>query len=144
MAPDEVAVPAHPGPPPPGTEVHAVTVLYDAGCSLCRGARAWLERQPQRVPLRFVAAGSPEARERFFFLDPRQTLQELTVVADGGEVYVGAKAWVVCLWALRGRTGLARHLSSPAALPAARHLVTFVSRHRRSSGTYGDRCDRAG
>jgi predicted DCC family thiol-disulfide oxidoreductase YuxK len=121
--------------------VQRVTVLYDARCNLCRTARAWLERQPQLVPLEFLAAGSQEARTRYPFLDPAMTLEDLTVVGDGGEVWVGAKAWVVCLWALDGKRGLARRLSSPALMPRARAVVSFVSRHRRSLGTYGEACD---
>ncbi len=118
-----------------------VTVLYDARCNLCRTARAWLERQVQVVPLEFLAAASPEARVRYPFLDPAMTLEDLTVVGDGGEVWVGAKAWVVCLWALEGKRGLAQRLSSPALMPRARAVVTFVSRHRRSLSTYGEPCD---
>ena len=121
--------------------VERVTVLYDARCNLCRTARAWLERQAQVVPLEFLPAASPEARERYPFLDPALTLEDLTVVGDGGEVWVGAKAWVVCLWALEGKRGLAHRLSSPALMPRARAVVTFVSRHRRSFGTYGEACD---
>ena len=118
-----------------------ITVLYDDRCNLCRTARTWLERQRQIVPLEFVAASSPEALERFPFLDPAQTLEDLTVVGDGGEVWVGAKAWVVCLWALEGKRGLAQRLSTPALMPKARVLVSFVSRHRRFLGTYGEPCD---
>ena len=118
-----------------------VTVLYDARCNLCRTASAWLERQVQAVPLQFLPAGSPEAQQRYPFLDPSMTLEDLTVVGDGGEVWVGAKAWVVCLWALEGRQGVAQRLSSPALMPRARALVAFVSRHRSAFGTYGEPCD---
>ena len=118
-----------------------VTVLYDERCNLCRAARAWLERQPQLVPLEFLPAASEQAQRRFPFLDPRLTLEDLTVVGDGGEVWVGAKAWVVCLWALEGKRGLAQRLSAPALMPRARAVVSFVSRHRRALGTYGEACD---
>ena len=120
--------------------VSRVTVLYDARCQLCRAARAWLERQPQLVPLEFLPATSAEARRRYPFLDPELTLEDLTVVGDGGEVWVGAKAWVVCLWALEGKRGLAQRLSTPALMPRARSVVGFVSRHRRSVGTWGEPC----
>ncbi len=118
-----------------------VTVLYDARCNLCRTARAWLERQPQLVPLEFLAAASADAQYRFPFLDPTMTLEDLTVVGDGGEVWVGAKAWVVCLWALEGKRGLAQRLSTPGVMSRARVVVSFVSRHRQSIGTYGEPCD---
>lgn len=124
-------------------DIQGFTVLYDAQCSLCRRAREWLERQPQLVPLEFVAAASPEARTRFPFLGPEKTLEDLTVVGKG-EVWVGAKAWVVCLWALDGKRGLAQRLSTPALMPKAKAVVDFVSRHRRSLGTYSDACDSPG
>jgi hypothetical protein len=88
-----------------------------------------------------VPAASDEAKTRFPFLDPKTTLDEMTVVGDNGEVWVGAKAWVVCLWALEGKRGLAHRLGSPAMMPKARAIVSFVSRHRLALGTYGEACD---
>ena len=123
--------------------VQQLTVLYDASCNLCRAARAWLEHQPQLVPLEFVAAASKEARKRYPLLDPKATLEDLTVVSDGGEVWSGPKAWLVCLWALEGKRGLAQRLSTPALMPKARAVVGFVSRHRRWLGTYGEDYDHA-
>ena len=124
-----------------GGGVQHVTVLYDARCNLCRTARGWLERQPQLVPLEFLPVVSPEAQRRFPLLDPATALEDLTVVGDGGEVWVGAKAWVVCLWALDGKRGLAHRLASPAMMPRARAVVAFGSHHRRLLGTYGEACD---
>ncbi len=120
--------------------VRQVTVLYDASCNLCRTARAWIERQPHAVAVEFLPAGCEEARRRYPLLDPQQALEDLTVVSDAGEVWVGAKAWVVCLWALQGRQALARRLSAPAVMPKARAVVAFVSRHRKAFGSYGDSC----
>ncbi len=124
----------------PQVPVRRVTVLYDASCNLCRTARAWIERQRHAVAIEFLPASSPEARRRYPYLDPEMTLEDLTVVGDGGEVWVGAKAWVVCLWALEGRQAVARRLSSPAVMPRARALIAFVSQHRKAFGTYEDSC----
>lgn len=117
-----------------------LTVLYDANCSLCRWAREWLAAQEQLVPLQFVPAGSAEAHRRFPDLDHARTRREVTVVADGGEVYHGEKAWVACLWALPTYRSLAERLSSPALLPLARRVVATVSRFRPGGGGYGDSC----
>ena len=87
-----------------------LTVLYDAGCGLCRTARAWLASRAQLVPLEFVPAGSDEARRRYPALDPAETLADITVVADDGGVYTGDGAWIICLWALDGYRGLAARL----------------------------------
>lgn len=82
--------------------MRSLTVLYDAHCGVCREARAWLERQPAFVPLEFVAAASPAARERFPGLNHPETLHRLHVVSDQGAVYRGTGAWIMVLWALRG------------------------------------------
>ena len=108
-----------------------LTVLYDADCALCCRARAWLMARPQRVALRFEAAGSEQARRLFPDLDPASTLRSLTVVANSGEVYRGEKAWVVCLWALRDYRETAFGLSSPELMPLARRFVAWISRHRK-------------
>jgi predicted DCC family thiol-disulfide oxidoreductase YuxK len=120
-----------------------LTVLYDAGCGLCRTARAWLASRAQLVPLEFVPAGSAEARRRFPALDPSETLAEITVVADDDGVYTGDGAWIICLWALDGYRGLAARLARPDLRPTARRVVQAAAAVRRGTGTqgYGSDCD---
>jgi predicted DCC family thiol-disulfide oxidoreductase YuxK len=112
-----------------------LTVLYDAQCNLCQRARSWLERQPKYVPLEFMPAGSEGARRRFPGLDPAATLVDLTVVGAGGEVYRGAKAWVMCLWALKEHRETALRLSAPALMPIARQTIDWLSRNRFRLGS---------
>jgi predicted DCC family thiol-disulfide oxidoreductase YuxK len=107
-----------------------LTVLYDSSCALCRKARAWLQDQPKYVELEFVPADSLEARRLFPDLDHASTLRDLTVVGSGGELYRGAKAWVMCLWALREYRETALKLSTPETMPMARRLIAWVSRNR--------------
>jgi predicted DCC family thiol-disulfide oxidoreductase YuxK len=117
--------------PGPGSPVVAVlTVLYDGRCALCRRARTWLAKQPKYVSMAFVEAGSEEALRRFPSLEVGATLEELTVVGSRGEVYRGAKAWIMCLWALRRYRSAALRLSAPGMQPTARRLVAWVSRNR--------------
>jgi predicted DCC family thiol-disulfide oxidoreductase YuxK len=122
-----------------------LTVLYDAGCPLCRAARHWLAGRAQLVPLEFVEAGSAAARRRFRGLDHARTLAEVTVVADTGAVYEGDSAWLVCLWALDGYRALALRLSSPRLRPLARRVVqaAAASREGTTSTRYGRACDDA-
>ena len=112
-----------------------LTVLFDARCALCRRARVWLAAEPQYVELRFVAAASDQARYLFPDLDPATTLGELTVVSDQAEVFRGAKAWLMCLWALWRYRGLALDLASPRWMPLAKRFVAWVATHRGELGS---------
>ena len=118
------------GVPADRTPVRRLTVLYDAGCSLCAFLRDWLVRQPQLVPLELVPAGSQEARLRFPGLDHRATLEEITVVGDAGQVYRDTAAWIVTLWALREHRPLAHRLSTPSGARLARGAVLAAAKWR--------------
>ena len=130
--------------------VEYLTVLYDEGCPICRAAHRWLAGRAQLVPLHFLAAGSAEARLRFPGLDHAATLRDLTVITDGGLVYVSDGAWLACLWALAGYRGMAERLSSPGLLPTARRFIAAAAAVRQSTRSgdettgpddYGDVCD---
>ena len=112
-----------------------LTVLYDARCNLCSHLRAWLEAQPAYVQLAFVPAGSPEAQRRFPALDHAATTSELTVIGDDGAVYIEAKAFLMCLWALRDYRAWSLRLSSPDMLPLARRVVLWVAQNRFRFGS---------
>lgn len=112
--------------------MRSLTVLFDPSCALCRAARWWLEGQAKYVPMEFVGAGTPQALQRFPSLEPASTLKEITVVGDGGQVYRGAKAWLICLWALRSYRQRALLWSRPDRLPYARRFVAFVARNRKA------------
>jgi predicted DCC family thiol-disulfide oxidoreductase YuxK len=101
-------------------------VLYDPRCGLCSQVKVWLERQPAYIPLRLLAAGSPEATERF----PALKSEEVTVISDTGDVWLGDNAWIICLWALRDYRDWALKLSSPVLLPMARQAFAAISRNR--------------
>ncbi|MEV4638699.1 DCC1-like thiol-disulfide oxidoreductase family protein [Actinoplanes sp. NPDC049548] len=120
-----------------------LTVLFDAGCPICRAAHRWLENRAQLVPLVFVPAGSAEARTRFPGLDHAATLRDITVIADNGLVYVSDGAWLACLWALADYRGMAERLSTPALLPAARRFIAAAAAVRESMRPedYGGGCD---
>jgi predicted DCC family thiol-disulfide oxidoreductase YuxK len=106
--------------------VKSLTVLYDPSCGLCTSAKAWILTQPSLVGLEFVDAGSRDARAAYRELPAG----ELAVVADTGEVWLGNRAWIVCLWALREYRGLAVRLTTPGLLRLARQAFLAVSRNR--------------
>lgn len=113
-----------------------LTVLYDARCDLCCRIRAWLQSRPKYVELAFIAANSDAARRRFPQLNHQATLTELTIVSNRGEVYRGAKAWLMCLWALKEYRAWSLRLASPELMPLARRLIARVSSQRFKFGQY--------
>ncbi|MFE1438018.1 thiol-disulfide oxidoreductase DCC family protein [Streptomyces sp. NPDC058739] len=124
------AEPAGPDRDAARVPVRRLTVLYDAECPLCAHVRDWLGRQAQLVPLDLVPAGSAEARARHPRLDHAATLDDITAVGDGGQVYRGAAAWVVVLWALREHRPLAHRLSTPAGMRLAKGAALAAARWR--------------
>ncbi|MBX7221354.1 MAG: DUF393 domain-containing protein [Blastocatellia bacterium] len=109
-------------------------VLYDAQCILCCGIRNWLQEQPKYVDLYFVAAASERARFKYPELNHQETLKELTVVSDKGVFYQGAKAWVMCLWALKNYRGAALRLGTPELMPVAKRFIVWISNNRYRIG----------
>ena len=91
-------------------------VLYDADCALCRRCRRWLEQQPAYVDVEFLGAGEPDAPRE---LDPLRPWlgNELVVVSERGEAWLGAAAFLVCLWATREYREWSYRLSGPALAP---------------------------
>jgi predicted DCC family thiol-disulfide oxidoreductase YuxK len=116
-------------------------VLYDATCALCVRCKELLARSATFVPLDLLACQSREARERYGAVP--WLGEELVVVSDDGDVWVGPAAFLVCLWALRDYREWAYRLSGPELAPLAdRFFVAISSRRRRISAFLGKpRCD---
>src|SRR5829696_3672022 len=102
---------------------------------MCIYQRTWVEIQPAYVQLVFMPAGSPEAQPHFPRLDHAVTTSELTVIGDDGAVYIEAKAFLMCLWALRDYRAWSLRLSSPDMLPLARRVVLWVAQNRFRFGS---------
>lgn len=126
----------------------SLTIFYDPHCGLCARFRAWLESQPVRARVEFVAYDSPEAARRFPGLPALGPDREVVVLADDGRWWQGAAAWVTCLWVTRGYYEWAYRLSSPALLPVVRKAVHLISENRlglsRLLGMRGDHALLAG
>ena len=134
--------------------MQSLVVLYDAQCGLCRRFKEWLATQrPAKngsggvLRFEFVAAGSADARRLYPALDHEATLREVTVVADDGSVYVGDRAWIVCLWATADHRHTAVRLSRPSMRPVAKAMVQAAAglrsmlRSGAEGGDYADGCD---
>ncbi|MER7661347.1 MULTISPECIES: DCC1-like thiol-disulfide oxidoreductase family protein [unclassified Streptomyces] len=118
-----------------GVPVRRLTVLYDAQCSLCVHLRHWLQRQRRLVPLDLVPAGSQEARRRYPGLDHERTRREITVLGDRGQVFTGAGAWIVCLWALAEYRPKAHWLATPAGAPFVRVTMLAAAKYREATAS---------
>ena len=106
-----------------------LTILYDEACGFCISCRHWLEEQPKLLGLDFVAAHSAEAARRFPALPAKEG--ELVVVSDEGGIYRGARAFIMCLYALEEYREWSLRLSRPALLPLADRAFALVSRTRK-------------
>ena len=84
-------------------------VLYDADCGLCRRLASWLAEQSALIPLTPIPAQSEQASKLY----PNGKGKELAVVSDEGAVWLGDRAWIMCLYALRHYRHWARKLASP-------------------------------
>ncbi|MET9957553.1 DCC1-like thiol-disulfide oxidoreductase family protein [Streptomyces sp. NPDC006326] len=114
-----------------------LTVLYDADCPLCVHIRHWLLGQHQLVPLRLVPAASAGAWRLFPNLPHAETLREITVIGDRGQVWTGTDAFIVCLWALAEHRPKANWLATPAGRPFARAAMYTASAWRQAVRTEG-------
>jgi predicted DCC family thiol-disulfide oxidoreductase YuxK len=116
--------------------MNTLNILFDPQCNLCNRITYWLEKQPKYVDLRFIPADSDWARHRFPALDHNATLKELHVISQQGDVYRGAKAWLMCFWALREYREWSLRLASPELAPTARRLITRLSNNRYRFAQY--------
>lgn len=107
-----------------------LTVLYDKYCGFCARVKRWLHLEPQYVALEFLAQGSPEAERRFRHLPAEWKSGKLVVVDERGGVYVGTRAYLMCLWALENYRELSLDLAFPLFYPFAKFAFGIVSKSR--------------
>jgi predicted DCC family thiol-disulfide oxidoreductase YuxK len=110
-------------------------VLYDQECALCQKCRWWLMRQPAFIELCFIPFQSPEIDWRFPGLkqwDRLDLREKLVVISDGGALYQGQYAWIMCLYALRDYREWSQRLAHPTLLPFARRACEWISKNRLS------------
>ncbi len=113
-------------------------VLYDGACGVCCRAVARLAWEPSYIQLRFAPAGSMVAQTKFAEALAGDTGRQVVVVADTGEVYRGASAWIMVLYALKRWRPLAMRLATPTWRPWVERAIDFIGRHRHQmSGFFG-------
>ncbi|MFL6530373.1 MAG: thiol-disulfide oxidoreductase DCC family protein [Chthoniobacterales bacterium] len=107
-----------------------LAVIFDAECALCLRCRQWLARQAALIPLEFIPLQSPDLAARFPGIDVLHPSEQLLVVSDNGDVYRGAHAWIICLYALRDYREWSQRLATPALLPFAQRVCELLSQNR--------------
>ena len=107
-----------------------LTIFYDPRCGLCAKFRVWLENQPKRVRVEFLAYDSAEAAERFPGLLAIGADREVVVLADDGRWWQGGPAWITCLWATFSYQDWAFRLAAPSLQPLVRKAVHLLSDNR--------------
>ncbi|HVK65539.1 MAG TPA: DCC1-like thiol-disulfide oxidoreductase family protein [Polyangium sp.] len=107
-----------------------LTVLYDESCALCVRCRDWLLTQEAYVELELLACGSDEAKQRYAGVP--WLGEELVVVSDEGDVWAGAAAFLLCLWALVEWRPWSYRLSGPTFAPLAERFFHALSSKRRT------------
>lgn len=105
-----------------------LAVVYDDDCELCRRCSTWLRFQITYVPLDLVPVSA--ARQ-----DPRYAGvpwlgAELVVIDGRGRIWVGAAAFIVCLWATVDWREWSYRISGPAFAPLAERFFHAISSHR--------------
>ena len=76
-------------------------VFYDGECGLCGQCRQWLATQPVYLSLIFFPFQSKEALQICPYLPYLKPDQQLIVQSDEGGIYLGERAWLICLYAAR-------------------------------------------
>jgi predicted DCC family thiol-disulfide oxidoreductase YuxK len=107
-----------------------LTIFYDPCCGLCARFRGWLEAQPKRVHVEFLAYDSIEAAERFPGLLKIGADREVVVLADDGRWWQGTGAWLTCLWTTFEYKDWSFRLAAPILQPFVKKAVHLLSENR--------------
>lgn len=107
-----------------------LTIFYDPRCGLCAKFRVWLETQPTRVGVEFLAYDSAEAATRFPGLAEMGADRDVVVLADDGRWWQGSAAWLTCLWTTVRYYDWSFRLADPVLQPLVKKAVHLLSENR--------------
>ncbi len=107
-----------------------LTIFYDPRCGLCAKFHAWLEAEPKRVGVEFVAYSSAEANARFPGLAEMGADRDVVVLADDGRWWQGSAAWLTCLWTTVRHYEWSFRLAAPVFQPLVKKAVHLLSENR--------------
>lgn len=107
-----------------------LTIFYDPRCGMCAKFRVWLEAQPKRVNVEFLAYDTPEAKRRFPGLLEIGADRDVVVLADDGRWWQGSAAWLTCLWTTARFRDWSFRLADPLFQPFVKKAVHLLSENR--------------
>ncbi len=110
--------------------MNTLYVFFDQRCGICRRFKEWLNTPPQVIPIQCHGYQTPEARELCPNLMDHDPERELVAMADTGEIFQGARAWVACLKALENHQALAQKLDHPRWMGLTKRVCRLVSENR--------------
>lgn len=109
-----------------------LTIFHDPRCGLCAKFRTWLDAQPKRVAVEFLAYDSAEAAARLPNLAELGADRDVVVLADDGRWWQGDAAWLTCLWTTVLYRDWSFRLADPLLLPLVRKVIHLISENRLS------------
>jgi predicted DCC family thiol-disulfide oxidoreductase YuxK len=107
-----------------------LTIFHDPRCGLCVKFKSWLEAEPKRIQVEFLAYDSAEASRRFPGLLNLGADRDVVVLADDGRWWQGTAAWLTCLWATHQYRDWSFRLASPVLQPFVKKAVHLLSENR--------------
>lgn len=110
-----------------------MTIVFDADCPFCIRCGDWLVAQRPAIALSVVPSSDPGVIGAYGRLPGFG--EELLVIADTGQLWVGPDAFLAAMWCLDRYRHLALGLSGPAAHGMARAFFQKVSAKRGRIGS---------
>ena len=107
-----------------------LTVLFDGGCSLCRGSAASVRRFDRHRRIELLDLHDPEAPRRFPQVDREKAMVWMQAVDEEGRVFSGVDAWARIGLLLPRWKWAAWMLLVPGIRFVAGKLYAWIARNR--------------
>ncbi len=115
-----------------GNPTGQIEVYYDGRCGMCCTFHEWINRQPRAFAVDFIPYQAERAEQVFPGIGTLDPAREMVVRTDGGELFRGAEAWVMCLYSCANNQTAARRLAGPALLPVAIRACRVLAANRHA------------
>ena len=115
-----------------GKQPDKIEVYYDGRCGMCCTFHEWINRQPRAFGVDFIPYQAERAERAFPGIGMLDPAREMVVRTDGGAIFRGAEAWVMCLYSCANHQAAARRLASPALLPVAIRACRLLAANRHA------------